>query len=513
MHSQNNSKRGQKSIEESSWLRNLSGRFSALRSETGELFLVQASEAVDLRGSRARSVLTQGFFKKHGRRPPKSLVDAAIQLLAEQAAKAPPQEVPLRVGAVRKGPGIDLARGDQLVVDLLRPEGFAVLDSRGVRIEPGSPVPFRRAEGMLPLPMPELDCNASLRELLALIWPSGLRQEQQLLPLCFLLGALVPGIPKPHLLLTGPQGSGKSLLARLLRGCVDPHANPLLRPPKDSRELFVTLFNHWLPCLDNVSTLRAELADDLCGLSSGTGFAVRRLYTDAEILQFSGSRGLIVTSIYPPSMRPDLLDRMLWLELGGLEHCESDLGLQEIFEQLRPLVMGALLRTLSDALGWWHAAECAPANPMRLIDAHRLALAATRSPHFGWSRAEVEAALGDNKYRLAELQREASPVLSLLLELAARGFEGSATQLLDRLGALAPKLQSRRGEIPRSPEELGRALKDLEPELRAGGVVIERRRGGGKHNPRIIVLRMSDAGQDRGRRGVSLNPATFVEGD
>lgn len=513
MHSQNNSKRGQKSIQESSWLRNVVGRFSALRSETGELYLVQAGEAVDLRGSRARGVLAQDFFTKHGRRPPKQLIDAAIQLLAELAAKLPPREVPLRVGAVRTGPGIDLARGDRLVVDLLRPEGFAVLDSRGVRIEPGSPVPFRRAEGMLPLPMPELDCSASLRELLALIWPSGMREEQKLLPVCFLLSALVPGIPKPHLLLTGPQGSGKSLLARLLRGCVDPHANPLLRPPKDSRELFVALFNHWLPCLDNVSTLRAELADDVCGLSCGTGFAVRRLYTDAEVVQFSGSRGLIVTSIYPPSLRPDLVDRTLWVELGGLERRESDLELLAIFEELRPLVLGALLRTLSDALRWWHAAECAPENPIRLIDAHRLLLAATRSPHFGWSRTEVEAAVQDNRNRLAELQREASPVLSLLLEIAARGFEGSATQLLDRLGALAPKLQVRRGEIPRSPEELGRALKDLEPELRAAGVVIERRRGGGKHNPRIIVLRMSDAGQNLGRRGISLNPATFVEED
>lgn len=125
----------------------------------------------------------------------------------------------------------------------------------------------------------------------------------------------------------------------------------------------------------------------------------------------------------------------------------------------------------------------------------------------------MEAALLDNRKRLAELQREASPVLGLFVDVAARRFEGTQTQLLERLGALAPKLQSRRGEIPRSPEELGRALKALEPELRAAGVVIERKRGGGKHNPRIIVLRMSNADLPRTRKAISLNPATFEDGE
>lgn len=513
MHPDSNSKQALKSTQESRWLAGLGARFPAIRSETGEVYLVHGGEAIDLRGGRARSALALNFLTKHGRRPPKALVDAATQLLAELAAKAPPQEVPLRVGAVREGPGFDLARGDQLVIDLLRPEGFAVLDSRGVRIQPGSPVPFRRAGGMLPLPMPELDCTASLRELLGLVWPSGMQDAQKLLPVCFLLSAVLPGMPKPHLLLTGPQGSGKSFLAQLLRGCIDPHVNSVLRPPGDSRELFVCLHNHFLPAFDNLSRLKEGLADDLCGLSSGAGFTARRLYTDSELVQFAGSRGVIMTAIYSPSLRPDLLDRVLWVELEELQRRESYLQLQEFITQLGPLLLGALLRTLSVALNWWNRSECTPENPIRLIDAHQLLLAATQSPHFGWSRAEVEAALQSNRARLLELQREASPVLALFVDIAAQRFEGTYTQLLERLGALAPKLQSRRGEIPRSPEELGRALKDLEPELRAAGVVIERKRGGGKGNPRIIVLRMSNADQNRSRKAISLNPATFEDGE
>ena len=502
-----------KSMQEDSWLAGLSDRLSAIRSETGDVYLVRGGEANDLRGGRARGVLTDDFITRHKRRPSKQLVDAAIQFLAEQAAKTPPEEIALRVGAVRKAPQTDFGCGDQVVIDLLRPEGFAIVDSEGVRIEPGSPIFFRRADGMLPLPMPELDCPASLRELLGLVWPSGMQDAQKLLPVCFLLSAMLPGMPKPHLLLTGPQGSGKSFLAQLLRGCIDPHLNSVLRPPGDSRELFVCLHNHFLPAFDNLSRLKDGLADDLCGLSSGAGFTARRLYTDSELVQFAGSRGVILTAIYPPSLRPDLLDRVLWVELEELQRRESYLQLKEFISQLGPLLLGALLRTLSVALNWWNRAECTPENPIRLIDAHRLLLAATQSPHFGWSQAEVEAALRDNRKRLAELQREASPVLALLIDIAARRFEGTRTQLLERLGTLAPKLQSQRGEIPRSPEELGRALKHLEPELRAAGVIIERKRGGGRNNPRIIVLRISDADQTRARKAISLNPATFEDGE
>lgn len=496
--------------QESTWLRGLEHRWIVCRSTLGDQYVVSGNEAIDLQGNRARNLLATDFLRTYGRRPSKQLVDAAMGLLVAQAVETPPQEVPLRVGVVRSGPSLELIHGDMIVVDLLRPEGVAVIDASGVRVTPQSPVPFRRTEGMLALPVPELDVDVSLRELLEPIWPSGMSEQHKALAAGFLVTFFLPGIPKPHLLVVGPQGSGKSSLARFLRWFIDPHANPLLRPPRDTRELFVSVYNHALPCLDNLSGLKGDLADDLCGLASGTGFSTRQLYTDREVVQFSGTCGIIMTALYAPSLRSDLLDRLFVIELSPLQGRESDVELRLLFEHISPLVLGALLQTTYTAVRLWMTDRCTPANPIRMIDAHRLLLAATWSPHFGWSFAEVEAALRSSGNQLVELQQEASPVLSLLLQIAAQGFEGTAGELLHRLGALAPKLQARRGEIPRSPEEMGRALKEHEAALLEAGVVLERTRGGGKSNPRIIRLRLADAAWGAGRRkGMSLNPATF----
>ncbi|GIU73079.1 MAG: hypothetical protein KatS3mg004_0166 [Bryobacteraceae bacterium] len=198
------------------------------------------------------------------------------------------------------------------------------------------------------------------------------------------------------------------------------------------------------------------------------------------------------------------------IELSRLKGRQSDVELHLLFELFSPLALGALLQTLSTAVRLWMTDRCTPASPIRMIDAHRLLLAATWSPHFGWSFAEVESALRSSGNQLAELQQEASPVLSLLLQIAAQGFEGTAGELLHRLGVLAPKLQARRGEIPRSPEEMGRALKEHEAALVEAGVIVERARGGGKSNPRIIRLRFAEAARGAGRpKRISLNPATF----
>lgn len=77
------------------------------------------------------------------------------------------------------------------------------------------------------------------------------------------------------------------------------------------------------------------------------------------------------------------------------------------------------------------------------------------------------------------------------------GFEGTPQQLLDGFDQTAPGIQAPRGDLPRSPEEPGRNLKNLEADLRSAGVLVERYRASDRHRARRI--RLSRTGQRTGQ--------------
>ena len=67
--------------------------------------------------------------------------------------------------------------------------------------------------------------------------------------------------------------------------------------------------NGWLMCLDNLSRVDEWLSDALCRLSTGGGFATRRLRSDDEEAIFDASRPVVLTGIETAATRGDLLDR------------------------------------------------------------------------------------------------------------------------------------------------------------------------------------------------------------
>ncbi|MCP4446975.1 MAG: hypothetical protein GY811_16740 [Myxococcales bacterium] len=178
------------------------------------------------------------------------------------------------------------------------PDGWSVIED--------SPVRFIRAAGMLPLPKPER--GGSLDALRTLI---NATDETWILIKAWAVGAIRTVGSFPILLTTGEQGSAKTTLAKMLRRMIDPNKADLRSPPRSEQDLVIGASHGWALAYDNISYLPAPLSDALCRMSTGGGFATRKLYCDDEEVIFDAKRPLLLNGIEDFATRPDLLDRSI----------------------------------------------------------------------------------------------------------------------------------------------------------------------------------------------------------
>ena len=116
-------------------------------------------------------------------------------------------------------------------------------------------------------------------------------------------------------------------------------------PARNEHELFIAARNTHVLAFDNLSTVPAWLSDALCRLSTGAGFAARKLYTDDEESVISAERPVLLNSIDAVVTRGDLADRALVLTLEDTPKTErkTESELWADFERARPHILGALL--------------------------------------------------------------------------------------------------------------------------------------------------------------------------
>ena len=171
---------------------------------------------------------------------------------------------------------------------------------------------------------------------------------------------------------------------------------------------------HLVVAFDNLSGLRPWLADAICRLATGGGFATRELYTDDSEVLFNAQRPVILNGIDTIAEREDLRDRSLILTLpvltDGDYRAESEFW--EEFERDRPLILGALLDAVSHALAQLPQTTLRGPVP-RMADFAKWVTAAEGA--LGWDPGTFLAAYLDN--------RKESVVLSVEFNPVAMGFD------------------------------------------------------------------------------------------
>jgi hypothetical protein len=413
-------------------------------------------ETWPIRSSRFRLWLRRKYYEATGEAPGAGEINAALNLLEARAQfDGPTRAVHIRIAEHDGRVYLDLADEHWRAVEI---------DADGWRVVTCPPVRFRRAAGMLPLPVPAE--GGSIESLASFCNVSS--RADFVLVISWLLSGLRHGGPYPILALSGEQGSAKTVLSKMLRALIHPNVAPVRSAPHEERDLFIAASNAHLLAFDNLSDLPAWTSDALCRLASGGSFATRRLYTNQDEMLFQASRPIVLNGIEDVITRPDLADRAIFVTLPFVpdHRRRPEAQLWAAFEEARPHILGAMLDAVVHGLS--SVSEVRLERLPRMAD---FAIWSTACEPVFSAPGSFSQAYRANRRAATEDVVEADPVAARVRELIAERPEwtGTAADLL-RAGAGNQPLAGR--EWPRSPRALAGRLRRAQAPLRALGIEI-----------------------------------------
>jgi hypothetical protein len=423
-----------------------------------DLFVEGHRETWPLRSRRFQAWLRQQYYERTWSAPSPAALSAALNVLEAQAQfDGPERKVSLRI-----------AEQDGLIYLDLADDFWRCIEigAKGWRIAADPPVRFRRSAGMQPLPLPlrggSIDSLAPFLNLAS--------ENDFVLVVAWLLGALRAGGPYPVLAIAGEQGSAKTVLSKILRAIIDPNVAPVRTLPRDERELFIAASNAHVLAFDNLSGLSPWLSDTFCRVASGGAFSTRRLFTDQDEILFTAARPVILNGIEDIITRPDLADRSILLMLApiGEHQRRSEHALWRDFELARPQILGALLDVTA------HGLHMLPQVRLeRLPRMADFALWATACESAFRPAGTLETAYSNNRRNAVENIVDADPVAARVREIMADKVQwtGTASDLLLAGAHVAGNPMVRSG-WPKNPRALAGRLRRAQTYLRTLGIEI-----------------------------------------
>src|SRR5262245_8110733 len=415
--------------------------------------------------------LRRRYYDETGSAASAETIRSAVDLFEARAQfDAPERAVHIRIAEHDGRVYLDLADKDWRAVEI-GPDGWQVVTS--------PPVRFRRAAGMLPLPIPQR--RGSIQSLATFLnLPTS---DEFVLVVAWLLAALQRGGPYPVLVIAGEQGSTKTVLTKILRALIDPNAAPTRAPQRD---LMIAANNGHILAYDNLSGLPSWLSDALCRLASGGSFAIRQLYTDCDEVLFQAARPAILNGIEDVVCRSDLADRAIFLTLRPIsdERRRTERQLWREFEVVRPRILGALLDAAAHGLRRLSRVQLE--RSPRMAD---FALWATACETAFWPAGTFLRVYDANRRAAIEGVIEADPVAAFVREIMAvrSTWTGRASDLLRARIAAGEGVPDRTAGWPKNPRALAGRLRRCQTFLRTIGIDIAFSREG-RTGSRIIRM-------------------------
>ena len=335
--------------------------------------------------------LIDTFHREHEIFPSASALRHAIKLFE---AKSRSSGFPRQSLALRTSSHGDPINPTAILLHLANPDGEAVrITQEGWHVTTNYQS-FRRTRSQQPIPAPV---------------PSPEPPAPTTMPAtaaAWLLSALRPTGPYPILVLKGPAGSGKTILARKLRTLIDPATSTFSPLPRTERDLMRHAWNNYVVAFDHVNRLPAKVASALCRLSSGALF-------DFDSTPIRLQRPIILTVPDDDHVLRHIANHAITIDLPPIEPAQrrTERDLLQEFEAQRPALLGSLCTAVSLAMDNLNANAC------------QWAVAA--APALGISQQTMRATLTPDP-----LAREVAAFAH-----EKQHWEGTATELLEMLRA------------------------------------------------------------------------------
>jgi hypothetical protein len=444
-------------------------------------------ETWPIRSRQFRHWLRRRYYEENGVASAETIRSAVDLLEARAQFDAPERTVHIRVAEHDGRTYLDLADKEWRVVQI-GPDGWQVVTS--------PPIRFRRAAGMLPLPIPQRGGSIeSLAAFLNLPTP-----DEFVLVVAWLLAALQQAGPYPLLVIAGEQGSAKTMLTKILRALIDPNVAPTRAPPREERDLMIAANNGHILVFDNLSGLSSWLSDALCRLASGGGFAIRQLYTDCDEVLFQAARPAILNGIEDIVCHSDLADRAIFLTLRPIadERRRTERPLWREFEVMRPRILGSLLDAATDGLRRLSSVRLE--RPPRMAD---FALWSTACETAFWPPGTFLRAYNANRRAAIERVIEADPVAAFVREIMAvrSTWAGRASDLLRARIAAGEDVLDGTAGWPKNPRALAGRWRRCQTFLRTVGIDIAFTREGRTGSRMIRMTSLTKSPRTSGGNG------------
>lgn len=423
-----------------------------------------------INGEQFLGYLTNWLYEKDGDPNPFKVRDLNQKLAFYAKYHGNHVEIWNRVARIRDG--IELALCDSANTRVrVTATGYAVVNR-------DSDTVFQTRPTSLPLPRPSNNSSLHLLRLYA-----NVGDEQVLLLYAYITYTLCSpkckGSKFVVLVLQGDQGTGKSLLCRLLQLIIDPSVLELQAFPSNSKDLPIILSNCHLVVFDNVRSFSPAVSDLLCTASTGGNISSRALYTNDTLHVLSLHGAIILNGIHGFVVHSDLAQRCLTIRTQPIdgEQRIPEAELLKNFERDLPDIFAGLLELCSKVMAQLPYATVT--HPERMIEfcqwiaAMELALELPQ----GQVQATYSRILNETQLDTLLNNSLASALIKFISEQHEDRWSGTPAALLGELeeGKSTRELSS--PDWPRNPIQLSKRLNSLKASLASQGVKVELTRG------------------------------------
>ena len=319
-----------------------------------------------------------------------------------------------------------------------------------------------------------------------------LKKEDAVILITYLVACLYGNSkPVPLMFITGPMGSAKTSLSRLIQACVDPSSGGLFCLSEKLKDLAIATSKRLLCVFDNTGGLKnkKKLSDLLCTVVTKGSMQMRTLYTtkDETVLKFRSN--LVINGIDFLADQTDLLDRCLMLELDTIpeEERKTEIELDAEIKQVMPELLGGLYDIIQKILVM---EEVSVTKLNRMADYELLAIKAAKA--MGFTVEEFQSMLNNNIQNMQDTFSMSDITIKALSMLMANqnSWTGSVGQLhMTCYNVLnGAVLKSELATYPKSAAAFSQRIKSMEKQLKNVGITFAFHRT--KKNMQITVSRV-----------------------